>query len=207
MALTTYSELKAAVANWLNRADLDTTIEDFIRLADARICRAVRSRTVAEESLALTTGSVTLPADVQTLRSARLDRTGHAAPMAQVTLEELFDQRDLYFGTAGVPQYYAIADGVLYVAPAPDQAYTLKLSYYAKPTPLSDADPSNWLLASHPDLYLYGALCESAPLLQEDERLAVWQGRFDAIVFEVNREYERSELGANLRTPRLSRVF
>jgi hypothetical protein len=33
MAITTYSELKTAVADWLNRADLTSVIPDFIALA------------------------------------------------------------------------------------------------------------------------------------------------------------------------------
>ena len=35
MALTTYTELKASLANWLNRSDLTTEIaDDFIKLAE-----------------------------------------------------------------------------------------------------------------------------------------------------------------------------
>ena len=33
MALTTYTELKASVADWLNRTDLTNVIPDFISLA------------------------------------------------------------------------------------------------------------------------------------------------------------------------------
>ena len=32
MALTTYSELKTSIADWLNRSDLTTQIADFIAL-------------------------------------------------------------------------------------------------------------------------------------------------------------------------------
>ena len=42
MALTTYTELKAAIADFLNRDDLTTSIDDFIRLAEAQMNREVR---------------------------------------------------------------------------------------------------------------------------------------------------------------------
>ncbi len=44
MALTTYTELKASIADWLNRTDLTTTIPDFISLAEAQIERTLRTR-------------------------------------------------------------------------------------------------------------------------------------------------------------------
>jgi hypothetical protein len=36
------------------------------------------------------------------------------------------------------------------------------------------ANSSNWLLALAPDLYLYGALLESAPYINEDARIQTW---------------------------------
>ena len=42
MALTTYTELKASIADFLNRDDLTTVIPDFITLAEAQINRDVR---------------------------------------------------------------------------------------------------------------------------------------------------------------------
>lgn len=39
-------------------------------------------------------------------------------------------------------------------------------------------DP-NWLITAHPDVYLYGALVESAPYLKDDARIATWAGRLE----------------------------
>jgi hypothetical protein len=38
---------------------------------------------------------------------------------------------------------------------------------------LANNDP-NWLLTLAPDLYLYGALLESAPYIKEDGRIQTW---------------------------------
>ncbi len=44
MALSTFSDLKTAVANYLNRDDLTNVIPDFITLTENRINRELRAR-------------------------------------------------------------------------------------------------------------------------------------------------------------------
>ena len=46
MSLTTYSGLKASIANWLNRTDLAAEIPDFIALAEDRLSQEVRIPTI-----------------------------------------------------------------------------------------------------------------------------------------------------------------
>ena len=42
MALSTYDELKASIADFLNRDDLTSVIPDFIKLAETGMNREVR---------------------------------------------------------------------------------------------------------------------------------------------------------------------
>ena len=51
MALSTYSDLKTAIANFLARDDLTTQIPDFIRLAEARMSRELDTRSMEKEQL------------------------------------------------------------------------------------------------------------------------------------------------------------
>ena len=44
MALSTYAELKASVADWLNRSDLTSAITDFVSLAESQMERDLRTR-------------------------------------------------------------------------------------------------------------------------------------------------------------------
>ena len=44
MAIDTYSELKSAIADWLNRDDLTSVIPNFIELAEAELTRNLRHR-------------------------------------------------------------------------------------------------------------------------------------------------------------------
>jgi len=56
---------------------------------------------------------------------------------------------------------------------------------------LSDSITSNWLLQKHPDVYLYGALCESGPFLQDISLLAVFDGRFERAMLDVQSTEDR----------------
>ena len=52
MAITTYSELKSSVADWLNRDDLTSVIPDFIALSEAQYNRSIRHRNMIVRSRA-----------------------------------------------------------------------------------------------------------------------------------------------------------
>ena len=55
MALSTFTELKDAVADWLDRSDLTTRIPDFITLAESRLNRDLRIRPMEVRSTMTTT--------------------------------------------------------------------------------------------------------------------------------------------------------
>jgi hypothetical protein len=46
---------------------------------------------------------------------------------------------------------------------------------------------SNWLLTSHPDVYLYGTLMEAAPYLHDDARVPVWKSLLAEAIEGVRR--------------------
>ena len=83
--------------------------------------------------------------------------------------------------------------------PIPDAAYTGTLAYWTKLTPLSDAASSNWVLATHPDVYLYGTLVQSAPYLMDDARLSVWGGLFTTALEDMLNSEPIPIEGATLR--------
>ena len=77
MALTTYSELQAAVASWLHRDDLTAQIPDFIRLAEADM--QVRAKLSQWETEASALGKCAHRRD---MRGVSLFRLRHDRPLA-----------------------------------------------------------------------------------------------------------------------------
>jgi hypothetical protein len=64
MSITTYSELKTSIANWLDRSDLTSVIPDFIMLAEKQMERTVRHHKMIERSSgALDSQYSAVPAD------------------------------------------------------------------------------------------------------------------------------------------------
>jgi hypothetical protein len=64
------------------------------------------------------------------------------------------------------------------------------LTYYAKPQALDAGNQTNWLLTKAPDVYLYGSLKHSAPWLEDDARIQVWESLYQQALTEVRRTDE-----------------
>lgn len=74
MALTTYTELKASVADWINRDDLTAVIVDFISLAEAQIERTLRTTQMIVRATASIDGEYSaVPADFLETRTVKLN--------------------------------------------------------------------------------------------------------------------------------------
>ena len=71
MALTNYTELKASLANWLNRSDLTTEIaDDFIKLAEADFNSKLRVRAmIAQVNITVDAETEALPTDFLQIRN------------------------------------------------------------------------------------------------------------------------------------------
>ena len=78
MAITTYSELKTAIANFLARDDLTSVIPDFIQLAEATMSRELETRSQEKRATATLTADdeyIALPTDLREVREVKLNTT------------------------------------------------------------------------------------------------------------------------------------
>lgn len=201
MALTTYTELKASVADWLVRADLTATIPDFISLAEAQIERKLRTRQmIVRSDASIDTEYSAVPSDFLDTKSLKLN-TNPVTPMQFETIESL-DQLASRTNAAGKPTYFSIVGNQIRVVPTPDTTYTAELTYYAKLTKLSSSVATNWLLTSSPDIYLYGALLQAAPYLQDDARIAVWSALYQSGLDQLQLADDRSTTSGGSLTAR-----
>lgn len=217
MAFANYSELKAEIADWLNRTDLAAQIPNFITLLEARVNRELRTHDMVKRSTAVVDhGYFVVPNDwLETI--ALLQLGNRPKRLDFVSIEDSFSLREKYGNARGytVPQIYTQMDGKFFLFPEPQANVELELVYRAKIPSLSEglvdgngADisvPTNWLLKKSPDLYLFGSLAEAEPYLKNDERVALWQSKADRILASMQAEAERASypqgaLAANRRT-------
>lgn len=196
MAITTYSELKTAVADWLNRSDLTSAIPNFIALAEAEMNRQIRHRKMVTRATAtMDTPYFAVPADWKETIRFQLN-TNPVTPLVFVTPEQLLEDSQKY-SAANQPMFYTTIGQQFEVLPQPDGSYEAELLYYAKLPSLSEAAPTNWLLTESPDIYLYATLIQSAPYLKEDERTPVWTAMYDRLVNDMLLADERARIGSS----------
>ena len=62
-------------------------------------------------------------------------------------------------------------------------------------TALSDSNATNNVLSRHPDAYLSGALAEAYTYLMDEQRAAVYDGKFSRAIEEIKRDEQRAHYG------------
>jgi len=199
VALGTYSDLKASVADFLNRSDLTSVIPDFVTMAEADFNRTLRVREMSVRTQApIDSQYVKLPDDFLGMRNIDL-MTDPVTPMTYKNLQNLDIHRSN--DMTGKPIYYSIVQNNIEFAPAPDGDYTIEIVYYQKVPALAD-NSTSWLLDAHPDAYLYGTLQHSAPYLQHDERVGIWAGKYQQIIEQITTSDEKAKFSGS--TPSIS---
>lgn len=187
MSLTNYTELKAAVASWLNKTNLTASIPDFIALAEAQMRREITS-----------VGQVSTFAEVE------IDDTGWQLPCSAKELAAvIYDGDQLPYLSPDrsgefdglTPRHYTIIGKTMFVVPAGTVEVRVKL----KLCPLSSSVSTNWILRDHPDAYLYGALMQAAPFLRDDERIGTWANLFTSAIESINRTERERQTGPFLK--------
>ena len=174
MALTTYSELKAAIASRLHRSDLTTDIVDFITLAEKSLNHTLGlSAQETEATLTATVGS-------RTLTPPSL----FGAPVA-LYLTTYLPRQEVFYHLPSEMQVYSdngqagawTIDGSVIKTDRPaDIAYTYTLRYVAE-FDLA-VTLTNSLLTNYPDLYLFGSLIEAADHIRDDASMERYQQRY-----------------------------
>lgn len=191
----TYAELKTAIANYLNRTDLTSYLDTFIDTTEAELNRKIRDKDMITRATATADAQyLTLPTDWLEVINVEIT-SNDFAPLFQQSMESLDVYRNANNNSTGQPRYFAVVDGTLELAPTPDTAYTLQLTYYGKISALSDSNTSNFISTNHPDVYLYGCLKQASIFLMEDERVPMFTAQFEKALEEMRMQQERASFG------------
>ena len=188
MAINTFTTLKTAVADFLNRDDLTSATESQIN-RDIRHWK-METRSSGQQSAGDEYSQV--PSDwMETIRFHITDNG--TSPLNLISRAAMSDKRASKENATGTPTHYTHADGQFQLYPTPSAETNTELLYYAKTKALSSSNADNWLLLEAPDVYLYGTLLHSAPYLGEDERIAVWAQMYSAAVQQLNSASDKAK--------------
>tara|TARA_B110000046_G_scaffold26704_1_gene26816 strand:- start:132 stop:785 length:654 start_codon:yes stop_codon:yes gene_type:complete len=180
MALTTYTTLKASIANWLNRSDLTSEIaDDFIKLTEADFNSKLRVRKmIAQTSFTIDSETEALPTGFLQVRDIYILNGNTKVPLTYTTPSQM--DSTVGTSTTGLPNSFTILGDTFRFSPKPDASYTAFINYYKSFDALSDTTTTNYILTTHPAIYLYGALFHAANFLGgiNPQQVQTWQQMF-----------------------------
>lgn len=191
MALGTYTDLLASVADYLARDDLTSRIPDFVTLAEAKFNRTLFHRrmetrtTLTVSTLLSDPEFLDLPSGFQTMRRVRLSGVVGKPRLNFLTQTQIDDYRYSIDNVSGQPVYFAIGGDEIELAPTPNEDFEVELLYRGNIPPLV-SNSTNWLLTAAPDAYLYSALLEAMPYTQNDSRVTVWGSGMQMALDQLN---------------------
>lgn len=191
MAISNYTELKAAISDWLDRSDLSGNAADFITLAEARFNRLLN----VVEADATFTGVVGS-------REVDISSISLIEPIG-LFLSNNSDEDEISIATAGTIEFenisaypsFATFDGTKIKFNCPlDAAYSIRLRYRGK-FALSDASPTNDLLADHPDVYLAGSIVWGGVYIADAGKVQGFKTLLDEFIDETQNHLSQKKRG------------
>lgn len=181
MAFNTIDGLINEVVSWSNTAVTTLQATGMVTLAEDRIFREVKTRQMeASTTIALTGGVATVPGGLTELRNAYLS----SSPQQNLQRKTPDWIRSKYPSGTGKPVYIARDNNNFIFGPQPGSGYSVVLNYYERPATAVGGTLTG-LLSSSPGLLLYAALSESEPFLGRDERVAVWDLKYQNLRNEI----------------------
>lgn len=203
MSIASYSELQTAIVNWIkreNQISLDR-VKEFIALAEPRIYAKMRVREmISIEPLSIASGSATiaLPTRFKGARNIYVD----ASPKQKLVFvtDDIYIQ-DYINAVAGVPTVFTYEGNNIRLGPIPGADYTAYMTCFRGKSALSDSAPTHSMLSDYPNVFMYGALVEASAYLVGDERIPMWEAKFQQSIQEANDDFNKqSASGSTLET-------
>lgn len=159
MALANFADLKATVIAFSGKDNLTANMNDFVLLAeeamyfnDRNPLRLRSMETTSTLSTVAGTKTLALPAGFLESRSLSIEAGGGEHTLHYVAPSALPTPN-----ASGRPRAYTVTDKIEFDY-TPDAAYTINISYFAKPTALSTGNQTNTVLTNHPSIYLNACL-------------------------------------------------
>ena len=195
MALATYTDLIAAVADWLARNSITGgRADDFITLTEAKFNRELRvpqMESRAATSIAAGDAYLSVPTDMLAIRVLTHD----SQPNEQLQYATPDWLRGFYRSMPGRPKHYAQFGSEWQLGPVPDINYTFEAIYWARIPGLSAENPTNWLLRDAPDVYLYGALFQASVYYRNASDISLYKSLLEEAVASL--EHAGSDMSMN----------
>lgn len=202
MSLANYTDLQAALVDWLKDSALSAQADVFISLVEAQFNRQLRVPEMeAFTTLTTATDSVALPDDFLEIKAIWTGRYPPLGPMPIYDLQTSFGPVEETVQQTSFSAY-AIVGSTIHFGLTPAESTDFSFHYYRKVPSLTADSPTNWLMTSHPDAYLYGALTTAEMRGWNDERLPLLQSWFADTLAQITKAGVKKTYGGGPLVPR-----
>ena len=194
MAFDTYANLQTAIQNRMNTSAVSSYLTDFIRVAEDDLSRWLRALFNQRRSYTVPTDAyVALPTDYLQLVSIQFAEGGYRHKLEQVS-PHLLDQVKPST-SSGTPRYYAIHDNQFEFRPAfaADNTSQVEITYYFRPTLLSDSNTTNEYLENIPDMLFYRSLVEGFDTMFDEPRSQKYMGLYEKAKADFLKQQNRAK--------------
>jgi len=182
VAISTYSELQTAVADWMARSDISAKAADCITLGEARLNRLL-GKVATETTLSAVAGdtsvstaalSIVEPVSMYIIEDGGDDVFMTPRALGSFTMSEAQGQPTIWAPSASAIQFDRPCD----------RAYDFRFFYQGR-FALSDAAPTNDFLTNNPDLYLAASIAWGSVYVKDDASISMWTSMLESFTAEV----------------------
>lgn len=194
----TYTSLKSDIQLWAenNGTDFANQLDTFIDNTEFRLSRdidPVGFNQNLTSSVYVGDRFVTLPSAIEPMliNYVNITVSGNVS-FLEIKPLEFIQEYWPNVSITGQPKYFAnFDDNTLYLAPTPDQAYTIQLGYQGRINPLSNTNTTNYYTTNTPDALLYGCLAEANIFTKNMEDYNIYNKKYVESVTAINNEARR----------------
>lgn len=202
MAISTYTELKSAITDYMEREELSGKAEEWISLAEARLNRKLE---VVETDVTLTGTAASRQIDISSYSVIEgvalfLNDDGDELELTKRP-EGSYPQTD----DQDEPEIWSIDGDYINFDCKLDQAYTFRFRYVGR-FALTDAAPTNSLLTNHPDIYLMACIAWGGLYTQNSDLVIGYKALLDEFIVETQVHLSKKKRGVLTVDPALSSI-
>jgi hypothetical protein len=212
MNFATYAAFRSKVQAIIDGDDISTSsistalLDTMVDTGEQRLYRDVKSST-QDASLAVTVTSAvaTLPSDCLELKSVFISQGRPLKWMPYEDIEARIQTQTASSTSTGGPScfFYSLEGDNIVLWPQLNDGTVINGRYLKQFPAITSATglTGNTFFARWPDLWLYAALAESAPILGDDERIPLWEAKYKQLVFDVKKQEDRrGRMGSKMQT-------
>lgn len=183
MKITDYPSLSKAITDFAHRSDV-ANFQYFIQFGELKIYRDIPNENMGNYVQWMetpfsgfihgTTGHLPLPSGYLALKEAQVtDGEGDNFELIYSDPEFIYTRYPCRQPTQ-IPQYIAREGKDFIFGPFPSDAFQVNGTCYAQASPLTSANPANWMTAVCPDLLFSSCMMELQPFLRDADGQDMW---------------------------------